>query len=109
MPTFGKTLRQVVEDLRSDDLEALEELGAEEREEKKDKASGGDDHISDFRERIGSGDSAWQGGPRSRAIMQIVVSLIVLVAGFSVLANGSDEAGKAAAGLIGAVVGYWLS
>jgi hypothetical protein len=41
--------------------------------------------------------------------MQIVVSLIVLVGGFSVLANGSDEAGKAAAGLIGIVVGYWLS
>jgi hypothetical protein len=48
-------------------------------------------------------------GDPARAIMQIVVSLIVLGAGFFTLATGSDEATKAAAGVIGTVVGYWLS
>lgn len=41
--------------------------------------------------------------------MQIVVSLVILLGGFAVLTNGSDEAGKVAAGLMGTVIGYWLS
>jgi hypothetical protein len=40
--------------------------------------------------------------------MQILVSLIVLNGGLYVLVHGDKEAGQAAAGIMGIVVGYWL-
>jgi hypothetical protein len=43
-----------------------------------------------------------------RAVMQVVVSLIVLGGGMYVLLKGDKDAGQAAAGIMGIVVGYWL-
>ena len=55
--------------------------------------------------------------PRHVAVMRIVVSLIVLVTGLAVLTapnfifcdKPDDTAQKWAAGVVGIVVGYWLS
>jgi hypothetical protein len=49
-----------------------------------------------------------EGGGPLRAVMQIVVSLIVLGGGIYVLLEGDKDAGQAAAGIMGIVVGYWL-
>ena len=83
MHLFGNRLLQLAKDLFGFDIEEF------------------DAYLPQLRTR--------QPDPRYRAIMQIVVSLVVLGAGFYVLATGSDTAGQAAAGAIGAVVGYWLS
>jgi hypothetical protein len=47
---------------------------------------------------------------RVKAIMQIVISLILIFAGvYLIVAHGySDATQKIAAGWIGVVVGYWL-
>ena len=47
---------------------------------------------------------------RLRAIMQIVISVIILGAGFYALfgANTSEVTHKVMTGLMGTVVGYWL-
>jgi high-affinity Fe2+/Pb2+ permease len=46
---------------------------------------------------------------RSKFWMQVLVSLVLLVAGLWIIAEGTDQAAsKAAFGWIGAIVGYWL-
>jgi hypothetical protein len=45
---------------------------------------------------------------RVRAVMQIVVSIVMLGGGLIVLLKGNKDAGQAAAGIMGTVVGYWL-
>ena len=55
--------------------------------------------------------------PRHVAVMRILVSLVLLVAGIVILTapnlvihhEGSDGVQKLAAGWIGAVIGYWLA
>ena len=45
----------------------------------------------------------------SRVIMQIIISLIVIVAGFYIILNYEDaNLQKLASGFIGTVIGYWL-
>jgi hypothetical protein len=47
---------------------------------------------------------------RTRAVMQIVISLALLTFGFYVLTgNYDDGVQEFAAGWVGAVVGFWLS
>lgn len=47
---------------------------------------------------------------KTRAVMQVVVSLIVLAAGLFVVLKGgySETVEKFMTGLIGTVIGYWL-
>jgi hypothetical protein len=46
--------------------------------------------------------------PRQLALMQIVVSLVALVAGIYVIITSTTDMKTAAAGWVGLVVGYWL-
>lgn len=47
--------------------------------------------------------------PRATALMQVIVSVTVLgIAGAVLLTGPSDDGGKAAWGVIGTIVGYWL-
>jgi hypothetical protein len=59
------------------------------------------EHPDRYRDR-------YRGAARMRAVMQIVVSLIVLGGGLYVLLEGDKDAGQAAAGIMGIVIGYWL-
>ena len=64
------------------------------------------DHT-DFLDVDGDGEQGMS--PRATAIMQVLVSLTVLgIAGAVLLTSPSDEGSKAAWGLLGTVVGYWL-
>jgi hypothetical protein len=44
----------------------------------------------------------------ARVVMQVVVSILVLVAGLVLLFKGNEPTQKLASGFIGTVVGYWL-
>ena len=97
---FGTTLRQVADDL------SVPDLGADRAEPRERDSVDHFDHLDDSeREWL----RASRRGPETlRAVMQIVVSLIVLGGGLYVLLKGDKEAGQAAAGIMGIVVGYWL-